>query len=328
MRVAALVHFSMPWRCAGSETVLHELMRAAHNAGHETVVWCTNKDARLNWMGNLPDTTVDGVTIKRVRNAVRGGFQVQQFRPDVVVSHHQHVMHAIKVARSVGARSVFLTHNDMDLNKRPLAMRPDLIIHNSDWVRDSLARFGAPAQELVMHPPLTPDRHVVDSTGDALTLINLNRDKGAEVFYRLAELMPERRFLGVIGGHGEQVVRRNLANVTILEHGPDMRRVWAQTRVLLMPSIYESYGLTAVEAGINGIPTIANPTPGLVENLGTGGLFADRDNTNEWVQQIGGLDGPLEYGEASDYAKKLSVQAMDATRGTLKRWIEWLDQGV
>ena len=328
MRIAALVHFSMPWRCAGSETVLHELMRAAHDAGHEATVWCTNKDSRRSWPSNLSDVEMDGVKIKRVRNPVIGGRQVQQFRPDVVVSHHQHVLHAIRVARTIRARSVFLTHNDMDLNKGPLAMRPDLVIHNSEWVRESLGRFTKPAHEFVMHPPLTPDRHTVPSTGDALTLINLNRDKGAEVFYRLAELMPERQFLGVVGAHGEQVVRRNLPNVEILEHGPDMKRVWSRTRVLLMPSIYESYGLTAAEAAMNGIPTIANPTPGLRENIGPGGLFADRETTAEWVEQIESLDDELAYANASQYARKRAAEAMDATRDTLKTWLEWIGAGV
>jgi glycosyltransferase involved in cell wall biosynthesis len=325
MRVAALVHFSVIWRSCGSEVVLHELLKAAKDAGHEVTCWVTNRDSARSWRGHEPDEFLDGVRYVRVRNPVIGGRQVQAFRPDVVVSHHQHVLHALRVARSVRARSVFLTHNQMDLNDRPLRMKPDLVIHNSEWVRESLSRFGTPTHEFVMHPPLTPDRHTVPSTGDALTLINLNRDKGAEVFYRLAELMPDRKFLGVVGGHGEQVVRMNLPNVEILEHGPDMKRVWSRTRVLLMPSIYESYGLTAVEAGINGIPTIANPTPGLKENLGERGLFADRDSIVEWAYLIENyLDDPLLYENASNAARSLADDAMRDTRDTLKQWVEWI----
>lgn len=316
----------MPWRCAGSETVIHELMKAAHHAGHHTVSWCTNRDSDKLWTGREPDTLLDGVLVRRARNIVQASNQVFGWKPDVVVSHHQHAAHAIRLARRwPGVRSVLLTHNDMDINQRPLQLGPDLVVHNSRWVAESLARFGTPRSSLVFHPPVTPDRHRVDATGDGVTLVNLNEHKGAHLFYALAEAMPDTRFVGVVGGHGVQIIRRNLPNVTIVEHTPDMRTVWAQTRVLLMPSIYESYGLVAQEAGLNGIPTVANPTPGLVENIGTGGLFCDRDKLEEWVTTLRGLDNPTTYAAASAYARNRADAAMVETRDTLNQWCDWLD---
>lgn len=325
MKVAALCHFYMPWRSAGSETVMHELLKAAVNAGHEATVFVTHQDSMKMWRGTEPVIELDGVTVVRVRNQLIGGQQVGRFGADVVVTHHQHATHAIKVARLLKARSVYTTHNDMDVNRRPLRARPDLVIHNSDWVRESLnGKFGTPKASLTFHPPLTPDRHMVDTTGDAITLVNLNDHKGSRLFYELAAAEPGRKFLGVIGGHGEQVIRRNLPNVEIMDHGPDMRRVWERTRIVLMPSIYESYGLVAVEAGLNGIPTIAHPTPGLLENLGAGGLFADRDSVSEWSHHLRLLDGPMEYAEASEYARGRADEALTATRDTLKKWTEWI----
>jgi glycosyltransferase involved in cell wall biosynthesis len=324
MKVAALAHFALPFRAAGSEVVIHELLKAAAAAGHETVMWCTQKDSETNWVGREPDVTVDGVTIKRVRNVIVGKGQMGRWRPDVVVTHHDHATFGIKTARLVGARSVFLTHNDMDVARRPLQTGPDLVIHNSEWVAESLLRFGEPKQSMVFHPPLTPDRHKVDTTGDAITLVNLNEHKGAHLFYQLAERMPDHQFLGVVGGHGVQVVRHGLPNVTIADHNPDMRPVWSATRVLLMPSVYESYGLVAVEAGLNGIPTIANPTPGLLENLGKGGIFAGRDNPDVWVKYLEQLDDPNYYRTVSDYARTRADAAAKKTGDTLTRWVEWV----
>lgn len=324
MKVSALVHFSMPWRNAGSETVLHELMKAAVQAGHEATVFCTNRDAVRTWTGREPAEEMDGVKLVRVRNAILGGQLMARTKPDVVVSHHQHATHAIRLAAKIGARSVLCSHNDMDINERPLRLGPDLVIHNSDWVAESLSRFGEPKSSMIFHPPLTADRHTVDRTGDHVTLINLNEHKGAKIFYDLATRMPDTKFLGVVGGHGDQIIRRNLPNVTIMEHGPDMKRVWSQTRVLLMPSIYESYGLVAVEAGINGIPTIANPTPGLIENLGPRGLFVERENTDEWVKEITRLSGPLYYEESSINAVHRAQLALDSTRQSLQQWCDWL----
>lgn len=324
MRIAALVHFSLPHRNCGSEVVLHELLKSAQSAGHDVIVWTTHKDAANSWRGTEPDTVFDGITIKRVRNSLVGERQVRAWKPDVIVSHHQHTAIALRAARQIKARSVYLVHNDFDLNRRPLQNKPDLVVFNSDWVRESLSRFGAPRHAMTFHPPLTPDRHTVPSTGDGYTLINLNADKGAHTFYELARLEPDRKFVGVIGGHGVQIVKRNMPNVEILDHDPDMRRVWSRTRVLLMPSVQESYGLTAAEAGINGIPTIAHPTQGLLENLGAGGLFADRDSVNEWRHKLSWLDDPNNYSQASEHAKGLACDAMDATRRTLERWLEWL----
>lgn len=340
MRIAALVHFAMPWRCAGSETVLHEMLKAAVAEGHEVTGFITD-------CGMGPPEIFDGVRLVRVRNAVIAGRQASAFKPDVMVSHHQHVLHAIRVARITRARSVYLTHNDFDINKLPLRMRPDLVIHNSAWVRDSLARFGEPKETMVFHPPLTPDRHTVPNTGEAYTLVNLNEHKGARFLYALAEALPDREFIGVVGGHGVQNIRRDLPNVTIMEHGPDMKRVWSRTKVLLMPSVYESYGLVAVEAAVNGIPTIANATPGLLENIGPGGTFVQWGAENlptpyhgnekswhtewakpsqghiaAWVDTVNRLDD--DYPRASEYARQRTVEAMDATRDTLKTWLEWI----
>lgn len=351
MKVAALIHFYPPWRSAGSETVAHEMMKAAVAAGHEASVFCTHQDAQRMWRGTHPETVLDGVKVNRIGNPLMAAKAMARTRPDVVLTHHQHSVQAIRTAKQIGARSVFCLHNDMDLNERPLRAKPDLVIYNSEWVKESLARFGQPKDSVVMRPPLTPDRHAVPGTGDALTLCNVNEHKGARFFYALAERMPDRQFIAVVGGHGNQIVRRNLKNVKILEHGPDMKRVWSQTRILLMPSVYESYGLTAVEAGVNGIPTIANATPGLLENIGAGGSFVDwgarnlplpyrgnekawhaewanpsAEHLSNWVDLIGKVDS--NYEQASDYARSRSVEAMDATRQSLNQWTDWLDAGV
>lgn len=327
-RLAMVVHFFPPWRSAGSETVAVELGRAAVAAGHEVRVWVTHQDAERNWRGNEPAIEFEGMTVHRKRNVIIAGNEVKQWKPGVIFSHHDHAGFSIKLAKRIGARSVFAVHNEFDLNRRPMLLKPDLTIFNSTWVEKSLTeKFGSPGESMTMHPPLTPDRHKVDHIGDSVTLINLNPDKGANLFYDLARRMPERPFVGVTGGHGKQVPAPKLPNLTIMDHGPDMQRVWSATRILVMPSVAESYGLTAVEAGINGIPTIAHPTPGLKENLGAGGLFCDRDKPTQWVRAIRALDDPAAYEDASKYAQGLADDAIKQTRQTLKQWTDWVESG-
>lgn len=325
-----------------------ELLSAAVRAGHEVSVWCTHRNGERVWRGSFPPVVFEGVTVHRVGNPLMAAKAMARWKPAVVFSHHQHAGLAIKTAQQIKARSAFTVHNDFDINKRPLQARPDLVLFNSLWVAESLARFGEPKDSITFHPPLTPDRHTVPTTGDALTLCNVNEHKGARFLYRLADLLPGRQFCVVVGGHGNQIIRRNLPNVTVIDHGPDMKRVWSATRTLLMPSVYESYGLTAVEAGLNGIPTIANATPGLVENIGDGGPFVDWGNRNlpqpyrgnekawhtewanpspahvgEWVDAIAKVDS--NYQQASDYARTRSTEALDATRQSLRDWCDWLE---
>ena len=109
-------------------------------------------------------------------------------------------------------------------------------------------------------------------------------------------------------------------NVTLLptvphEHMGDA--VWARTGVLLAPSKAEAWGMAAVEALAHGIPVIAHPTPGLVESMGTGAWFLERDDLDQWETSLVALDefacGPW----LSGIARAETVQKMandDAAR--------------
>jgi glycosyltransferase involved in cell wall biosynthesis len=80
-----------------------------------------------------------------------------------------------------------------------------------------------------------------------------------------------------------------------------------------MPSTYESWGRTAVEAMASGIPVIAAPTPGLVEaltspTLGECGLFADADDDDGWIAALKLLDSPKEWDRYSALARQRSAE--------------------
>ena len=106
------------------------------------------------------------------------------------------------------------------------------------------------------------------------------------MFYCLAEQMPHLPFLGVMGSYGKQLYpAHELPNLTLMENQSDIREVYKRTRILLMPSSYESYGRCAVEAACSGIPTIAHRTKGLWEALGEGGIFPLPDS-DSWKAAV------------------------------------------
>ncbi|MBQ1167082.1 glycosyl transferase, partial [Streptomyces sp. A73] len=68
---------------------------------------------------------------------------------------------------------------------------------------------------------------------------------GGHVLRALAQRIPEQQFVAVRGAYGEQVDYDGLDNVEVLAQVPGeemAERVYGRTRVLLMPSSYESWG--------------------------------------------------------------------------------------
>lgn len=319
-RIGALVHFYVNWRSAGSETVLHNILRHLVDQGHEVTAYVTSAPRGAEEM------SYEGVRLVPVRSAMHGISKLRTWQPQVTFTHHENAVTTLQMRQRIRSRIFFLTHNDMNITEMPLKMKPDFVVWNSEWVRESLTGRIPAAGNLpgmVMHPPLAWEDHVIGSPvfghvhpRDAITLVNHNAHKGAHVLFGLAEQMPERRFIAVEGGHGNQVpIPEHLTNIEHVPQSPDMRPVWRNTRLVLMPSVYESYGLVSVEAGVSGIPVLAHPTPGLQEALGGAGFWCDRDNLQSYVDTIEWLDEDAMYAHASGMAKANSeMKAAESTR--------------
>lgn len=279
MKVAILEHFRPPYQNCGSEIFMQRLARRLRDAGHDVAIVTTDTP-------QAPDVCLYDemrcYSIDASTSAIDS--TLRRLGPDLLITHHQRAMVGVPLARFIGCPSIFVMHNDFAHNQRVLMNGPSLVIYNTEWIAEKF-KIRTP-RYLVVHPPVLPDE-CDQPPGDAVTLINLNRDKGSEVFYAVAERLPQHPFLGVVGAHGNQYIRTDLPNVTIQEHTDRMCwNVWARTKVLMMPSIYESYGMTAIEACYQGIPVLANPTSGLLESLGTGGWFIDRPDIEGYAQAV------------------------------------------
>jgi glycosyltransferase involved in cell wall biosynthesis len=151
--------------------------------------------------------------------------------------------------------------------------------------------------------------------GDYITLINANENKGVHQFLELARRMPDRKFLGVRPYYGNMTTPLPLGgNIEWVPFSDDVRTILRRTRILLVPSYYESFGRVAVEAMINGIPVLyskpakSSPYPGgsiegMQSWIGDAAIPCDRDNLEEWMLAIGLLDEPEMYAKWSELSK-------------------------
>ncbi len=168
-------------------------------------------------------------------------------------------------------------------DERPRTRRDvDLVLVPSAFMADYWTpRLGVRPE--VMYPVVDPARVCTPRRGARyVTFINPEPGKGLAMFVRIAAeahvRLPHVRFLVVEGRWTAerlaQVGFDTLPNVRVVPHEPDVRRIWARTQVLLVPSVLpEAFGMVVHEAQLNGIPVIASRIAGIPEAANGGGVL-------------------------------------------------------
>lgn len=286
MRILWGIHLYPPIHNCGAEYVAHNINKYLLTKGHEVRV--------LNLQSHTSYTHEGVEVFGNIRS-------IDPFQwGDVILTHLDFTKYVINVGRMVKKPVVHFVHNSTKYPEVEEADRQQFVVYNSKWISEAL---NYSHDSMVLYPPCPIDQY---QTGKAaynneyITLINLNENKGGLILLKLAKEMPERKFLGVIGSYDDgglmpQIINalRALPNVRIMDHGDNVKAIYAQTRILLVPSRYESWGRVATEAMINGIPVIACPTKGLVENCKGGAIFVNPrgDKTTDIYGDILSHDG-------------------------------------
>ena len=262
------------------------------NAGAEGMSHCLNKFLlKHGWtvtviLPNFPHKEFEGVHVVPFSDKKKIEKVLEE--ASILISHLRYSELAASTAAQIHLPLVLLIHNSFQIPyiRDILKVTKDVhLLYNSEWIRDFYKPFHLDNQFL--YPPVA----VLDFKTDRkyVALINCNKDKGGEILIRLAKAMPETQFLGVIGSYGEQVVEKGIPNLHYMKNTPNIRSFYSKIGIVIMPSVYESWGRVAVEAMSLGIPVVANPTPGLRESLYSVGLFAKDDDLGQWIRAIQSL---------------------------------------
>ena len=301
LNILAYVKLYPPMVNAGGELMLHQMLVDLKSRGHEVTVMCDAPTVKQ----------IDG--IKLVDEKTAGKQELIAWADVVFTQLHYTAM----TVRLVAQRKpiVHVLHNDKAINMYKLNNRSaSLFVANSSWIQETVKLR---VRTLIVNPPTKIEDYRV-KPGNAITLINLSENKGSNIFWQLARIFPDRKFIGVKGGYDKQIMHdKDLPNVTIYDNTPDIKKVYEQTGILLMPSTYESWGRVAMEAAASGIPTIASPTPGLRESIGDGGIFVEHNDIAGYVEAIRMLDDKKTYDKYSQYY--LSRAESIDTKGQMDR---------
>ena len=104
----------------------------------------------------------------------------------------------------------------------------------------------------------------------------------------------------------------------------DRERLFASARALVLPSLEEGFGLTALEAMAAGIPVLASNRGSLPEVVGDGGMLLEPEDAGAWADAIRRVAGDDSWATALGAAGLQRARAFtwDHTVATLRRAYE------
>jgi glycosyltransferase involved in cell wall biosynthesis len=309
LKILWCIHLYPPKHNCGAEYVAHFVNKFFMGKGHETRIL-------LHHASNYGIKSVycyDGVDVFPAEENI---IERLVLWADVLFTHLDYTQWTIGIANVYRKKVFHFIHNDTPYGSIQHSDRPQWIVYNSNAAKE---RLNYNHEGYVLHPPCDWRHYDINkdtSKNEYITLINLDQNKGGHILRQIALRMPDKKFLGVKGSyshtHDDKMpgqITNQPGNVTVIDNTSQIMSVYERTRVLLMPSQYESWGRTATEAMCSGIPVICTHTFGLDENVGEAALrIKDRDDIDAWVEAIKKLDEGKEYTKYSKKAKARSRQ--------------------
>jgi len=237
---------------------------------------------------------------------------VKNYQPDVaiilagapVTLSNEFIRHGIKTV-------VYLMDVEFDVHGGDY--KPDPLLYflsNSQFTADTFyEQFKIKSD--VVQPLVRTDNYITEGKGEKVVFICPDPVKGVELAFKLAEANNNISFLFVESWPIPKEVKPNFlkraeksGNIEWLEKQSNMKKVYQQAKILLVPSICcETWGRVVTESQASGIPTLASNRGGLPESVGFGGVVLEPENNFlEWNEQL--LNLYFDNAIYEEYSKK------------------------
>jgi glycosyltransferase involved in cell wall biosynthesis len=244
---------------------------------------------------------------------------IDAFAPDVVWTQLDGIESVAHLARQARRRVLVYLRDAEDPPHvlRRIAAQGCGFVCNSQFIAARVRRITGKSAG-VIYPSLESNFGVQGDRQGFITLINPHRVKGVDTFLEVARRMPDERFLLVeswtlsppaLAALSERLAA--LPNVSFWHRVPDAGAIYSQTKLLLVPSVWEeAFGRVAIEAQSCGIPVIASRRGGLPESVGDGGLcIDDYRSPDAWVRAVREVtENPTHYEQLAARARLHAAQ--------------------
>jgi glycosyltransferase involved in cell wall biosynthesis len=298
MTTVALSHGYPPLWNMGGEVSLHRSMKAIN--GDKFVLTDTDEQYEFEGVNVKKIDTPDALNIDADPKPIAK--QLKDLNARVVIGQNELSLPAVLAAKEADAISIVNVHTPPKYGSgiAKAMLSTDYAVYNT---KVSAIQWGD-QRGFVLHPPISPMPDNFSGGGDAYTLLSSLVNKGVEVVLELAKKYPDKRFIIVRSPaektHGLKDLESRADKLSNVELHPrvapeEVHKYLEQTKVLLVPSRYETYGMSAIEAAGYGIPSIHVDTPHVREGIGDAALLVPPLGTAETARAMMAIDKRYDY---------------------------------
>jgi hypothetical protein len=311
----------------GGEVSLHRTLTALNEP--VTVLTRTPKPYVLDGITVQPITIADVLNIDADPTPLV--WQLAKLDATTVIAQNELSAPAVKAAHTLGIPAIVSIHTPPRYGRhlREAVRTADAVIMNT---HQSAQEWRHP-RTFVLHPPISalPPKPRTP-TGTHYTLLSNLHNKGVRIVLELASRMPDKRFLIVRspaeithGIEGFNELAAALPNVTVKPRvSPErVHEYLAPTRILLVPSKMETYGLSAIEAAGYGIPTVGITNMHVAEGISDAQYGTSPLNVDETAQGIATIEAG--YATWSTKARARAEAIMERQTRELTALPEWIN---
>ncbi len=211
-------------------------------------------------------------------------------KPDIILTQLNYSHKVIEIASKLNIKIILLIHDNHAYNFLPINKGKSIshIVFNSKNTANHFKQYLNCPYSIIY--PCIKEIDYRDKTVNKnfLTMINPTDNKGGNILLEIIKNMPNEFFLVVKGWKKLDIKFTKFKNVKIIDRQYDMRKVYSQTKILLVPSQWEeAFARVVPEAMVSGIPVVASKVGGLIESVGNAGvLIDDFVNPKSWILEI------------------------------------------
>ena len=289
-KIVLLVSDFLPDTFAGSEVSAYETIKYLRDRGHSITV--ISERTTVNSYDGFPMYTYSK-TNKHIASTIK--------HADLVLFQmfgHSHEKFDCIKERSKPTLLFIHINNQYQWIIQTKVSFPLTIVFNSEYTKrtNPTSHSNMTVIPYVNTEVFKPLRAYTIQTA-TVGLMNCNKRKGGKILRDIAAKLPNVRFIGVRGAYGDNDDTSSSGNITYYEPKQDVRPIYKNIGILIMPSIEETWGRTAVEAMAAGIPVIHSEAEGLVECVGGAGIQCNREDIDAWCAAIQRITGDRAYRE-------------------------------